>query len=43
MHQLFNGISLGLLAGGEAHGSYWSNLDVAKDIATTIQSTFPKV
>jgi hypothetical protein len=43
MGQLLNSMSFGLLAGGEAHSSYWSNPDVAKDIAKTIQSTFSKV
>jgi hypothetical protein len=43
MGQLLNSMSFGLLAGGEAHSSYWNNPDVAKDIAKTIQSTFSKV
>jgi hypothetical protein len=42
MSQLLNAFSVGLLAGGAAHSSYWSNPDVAKDIAATIQSTFPQ-
>jgi hypothetical protein len=40
--QLLNSVSVGLLAGGAAHSSYWSNPDVAQDIAKTIQLTFPK-
>jgi hypothetical protein len=39
--QFFNLFGLGIIAGGEAHGSYWENVDVAKDIAKVIQSTFP--
>jgi hypothetical protein len=32
---------LSLLGGGGAHGSYWTNADVAKNIAKVIRSTFP--
>jgi hypothetical protein len=39
--RLFNFFRLGIVAGGKAHISYWENVDVAKDIAKVIQSTFP--
>jgi hypothetical protein len=31
-----------LLGGGGAHGSYWTDATVAKNIAKVIKSTFPK-
>jgi hypothetical protein len=33
---------LSLLGGGGAHGSYWTDATVAKNIATVIKSTFPQ-